>query len=179
MLVAVTIGLVLVLLVVLRSWILALMAVATIGLSITWAWALSDLVLQHLFGWPIFFYVRTILIMLVLGLGIDYNIFLLTRVREERLRGRSAEAATVEAVGRTGGIITAAALILACAFGALLVGEFTLIRAIGFAVAVAVLLDAMLVRTYLVPGTLQLLGERVWRLPGRRAGAPGPDPPTK
>ena len=176
MLLAVTVGLVLVLLAVLRSWIIAVMAVASIGLSISWAWSLSDLVLQQVLGIPIFFYVRTILIMLVLGLGIDYNIFLLTRVREERLKGRPAPAATLEAVGRTGGIITAAAVILASAFGALLVGEFTLIRAIGFAVAVAVALDAMVVRTYLVPASLQLLGERVWTLSGRRpkAGENGP-----
>lgn len=164
MLVAVTIGLIVVLLAVLRSWIIALMAVATIGLSISWAWAASDLVLQQLFSVPLFFYVRTILIMLVLGLGIDYNIFLLTRVREERLRGRSAGAATGEAVGRTGGIITAAAIILASAFAALLAGEFTLIRSIGFAVAVAVTMDAMVVRTYLVPASLQLLGDRAWKL---------------
>ncbi len=172
MLFAVTIGLVGVLVVVLRSWIIALMAVATIGLSITWAWALADLVFSRLLGFPLFFYVRTLLIMLVLGLGIDYNIFLLTRVREERLAGRSAGRAAVEAVGRTGGIITAAAVILASAFGALLVGEFTLIRAIGFSVSVAVVLDAMVVRTYLVPATLQLLGERVWTLSGRRPKAP-------
>jgi uncharacterized membrane protein YdfJ with MMPL/SSD domain len=167
MLVAVTVGLVLVLLAVLRSWIIALMAVATIGLSISWAWALTDLVLQQILGVPIFFYVRTILIMLVLGLGIDYNIFLLTRVREERIRGQRADAAVFEAVGRTGGIITAAAVILACAFAALLAGEFTLIRAIGFSVAVAVVMDAMVVRTYLVPASLQLLHERAWSLSGR------------
>jgi RND superfamily putative drug exporter len=168
MLIAVTVGLVLVLLVVLRSWIIALLGVASIGLSISWAWALTDLVLQRWAGVAVFFYVRTLLIMLVLGLGIDYNIFLLTRVREERIRGRHVADATVEAVGRTGGIISAAAVILASAFGALLVGEFTLISAIGFSVAVAVLLDAMVVRTYLVPASLQLLGERVWTLSGRR-----------
>ncbi len=176
MIVAVMAGLILVLLAVLRSWIIALLAVATIGLSISWAWALTDLVLQQLFGIPIFFYVRTILIMLVLGLGIDYNIFLLTRIREERLHGRPAREATVEGLGRTGGIITAAAVILASAFSALLVGDFTLIRAIGFSVAVAVVMDAMVVRTYLVPATLQLLGERAWSLSGRRAAAPREPP---
>jgi len=181
MIVAVTIGLVCVLLLVLRSWIIAVMAVATIGLSIGWAWAVTDLLFRDLLGFPLFFYVRTILVVLVLGLGIDYNIFLLTRVREERVRGRPAGAAVVEALGRTGGIITAAAVILACAFGALLVGEFTLIRAIGFAVATAVLLDAMVVRTYLVPAALQLLGDRAWNLTGRRTRpaeveAPGPRP---
>ncbi len=183
---AVSIGLVLVLLIVLRSWIIALMAIATIGVSIGWAWAITYLVFQQVLGFPLFFYVRTILFILILGLGIDYNIFLLSRVREERLRGRSTSEAAVQAVGRTGGIITAAALILAAAFGALMVGEFTLIRAIGFSVAVAVLLDAMVVRTYLVPASLQLLGERVWDWRGRRvvpapagaASAPSPVTPT-
>ncbi len=162
LIVAVAVGLIVVLLAVLRSWIIALLAVGTIGLSITWAWALTYLIFQQLLGFPIFFYVRTLLIMLVLGLGLDYTIFLLTRVREERLRGRPAGESAVEAVARTGGIITAAALILACAFAALLVGSFTLIRAIGFSVAVAVLLDAMVVRTYLVPAILRVLGERAW-----------------
>jgi uncharacterized membrane protein YdfJ with MMPL/SSD domain len=175
---AVSIGLLVVLLFVLRSWIIALMAIATIGISISWAWAITYLFFQGLFGVPIFFYVRTILFMLVLGLGIDYNIFLLTRVREERLKGRSSGDAAVEAVARTGGIITAAALILACAFAALLVGEFTLIRAIGFSVAVAVLLDAMVVRTFLVPASLQLLGDRVWSLSGRRPRTPAPAVPA-
>jgi uncharacterized membrane protein YdfJ with MMPL/SSD domain len=176
LLVAVTVGLLVVLVAVLRSWIIAVMAIATIGLSITWSWAITYLVFQQLLGFPLFFYVRTILFLLILGLGIDYNIFVLSRVREERLRGRPASEAVVHAVGRTGGIITAAALILACAFGALLIGDFTLIRAIGFSVAVAVLLDAMIVRTFLVPATLQLLGDRAWSLSGR-AGPARTDPP--
>src|SRR5208282_4858190 len=113
--------------------------VMIVAVTIGWAWAITYLLFQQLLGFPLFFYVRTILVVLVLGLGIDYNIFLLTRVREERVRGRSAGAAAAEALGRTGGIITAAAVILACAFGVLVVGEFTLIRAIGFAVATAVL----------------------------------------
>jgi uncharacterized membrane protein YdfJ with MMPL/SSD domain len=175
--VAVTVGLLVVLIAVLRSWIIALMAIGTIGLSISWAWALTYLVFQELLGFPLFFYVRTIMILLILGLGIDYNIFVLTRVREERVRGASSSEAIVTAVGRTGGIITAAAIILACAFAALTVGEFTLIRAIGFSVAVAVVLDAMVVRTYFVPAALQLLGDRAWSLTGRKArpsAAPAP-----
>ncbi len=166
---AVTIGLIVILLVVLRSWIIALMAIATIGLSISWAWATTYLVFQELLGFPLFYFVRTILFILILGLGIDYNIFLLTRVREERVRGRPSSEATVEGLAKTGGIITAAAIILASAFAALTVGSFVLIAAIGFSVAIAVLLDAMVVRTYLVPAALQVLGDRVWSLSGRHS----------
>ena len=178
--VAVSIGLFVVLAVVLRSWILPLMAVGTIGLSILWSWALTDLTLRQGFGLPLFFFVPTVLFILILGLGIDYNIFLLTRVREERMRGQSSGQAAVTAVGRTGGIITAAAIILASAFAILSVGNFTILRAIGFSVAVAVVLDAMVVRTYLVPAALHLLGDRVWGFFGRGApaGARPPAPPT-
>ncbi|MGD0257147.1 MAG: MMPL family transporter [Thermoplasmata archaeon] len=183
LIIAVSLGLLIVLIAVLRTWIIALMAIATIGLSISWAWAITYLVFQQVLGFPLFFYVRTILFLLILGLGIDYNIFVLSRVREERLRGRSSSEAVVTAVGRTGGIITAAAIILASAFGALMVGEFTLIRAIGFSVAVAVILDAMVVRTYLVPAFLQVLGDRAWSLTGRRgpksmAGTPPTEAPA-
>ncbi len=174
MAIAVSIGLVVVLFAVLRSWLIPPMAVATIGLSIAWAWAVTHLVLTIGFGIPLFFFVPTVLFILILGLGIDYNIFLLTRVREERVRGRSASEATVEAIATTGGIITAAAVILASAFAILLTGDFHILQAIGFSVAAAVLLDAMVVRTYLVPATLFLLGDRVWaglRRPRRPPGS--------
>jgi RND superfamily putative drug exporter len=166
--IAVSIGLIIVLFVVLRSFWLPLLAVATIGLSIGWAWGVTGLVLDKGLGIPLFFFAPTILFILILGLGIDYNIFVLTRVREERLRGHHNSEAVVHALGRTGGIITAAAVILASAFGVLLAGSFLLLQVIGFAVATAILLDAMIVRTYLVPSILQLLGERAWAFFGRR-----------
>ncbi len=179
MVLAVSVGLIVVLLVVLRSWIIPLFAVATIGLSIGWAWGITGLVLQKGLNLPLFFFAPTILFILILGLGIDYNIFLLTRVREERLRGKSSSEAVVEAVGTTGGIITAAAVILASAFAVLIVGNFLLLQVIGFAVATAIVLDAMVVRTYLVPAALQLFGERVWNVvPFRRKPqGSGSDPP--
>ncbi len=179
MAIAVSIGLMIVLLVVLRSVVIPPMAVATIGLSIGWAWGVTNLVFTNGFGLPLFYFAPTVLFILILGLGIDYNIFLLTRVREERLRGRTTSDSTVQAVASTGGIITAAAIILASAFAILITGQFILLKAIGFAVAAAVLLDAMVVRTYLVPASLYLLGERVWWWPGRsrKPAGSGPNPP--
>ncbi|HEV8049599.1 MAG TPA: MMPL family transporter [Thermoplasmata archaeon] len=170
MAILVSIGLLIVLFVALRSYLIPPMAVATIGLSIGWSWAVTYLVLDLGFGVPLFYFVPVILFVLILGLGIDYNIFLLTRVREERLRGRTSTEAVVEAVGRTGAIITAAAVILASAFAILITGNFLLLRAIGFAVATAIVLDAMVVRTYLVPALLHVAGDRVWGL--RKAPAP-------
>ncbi|HZY91318.1 MAG TPA: MMPL family transporter, partial [Thermoplasmata archaeon] len=162
MAILVSVGLVVVLFVVLRSYLIPLLAVATIGLSLGWAWGVTNLVFPDLLGLPLFYFVPTVLFILILGLGIDYNIFLLTRVREERLKGQDSIRATAQALGRTGGIITAAAVILASAFAILLTGDFVLLQAIGFAVATAILLDAMVVRTYLVPAALILLKDRVW-----------------
>ena len=162
MVVAVTIGIAAVLLAVLRSWLLAVLAVVTIALSFSWAWSITYLTVSVGFGRSIFYFVPTIVIILVLGLGTDYNIFLLTRIREERVGGRSTSDATTTGVARTGGIITAAAVILAGAFASLLAGKFLLLQSIGLAVAVAVVLDAALVRTYLVPAALHLWGSRVW-----------------
>jgi RND superfamily putative drug exporter len=172
MVLAVSIGLLIVLFVVLRSWLIPPMAVATIGLSIGWAWGATQLLFVKLLNLSLFFFVPTVLFLLILGLGIDYNIFLLTRVREERLRGHGSREAVIQAVASTGGIISAAAIILAGAFASLAAGDFVLLQAIGFSVAAAVILDATVVRTYLVPASLQLLGDRVWQLRG------GSKPPT-
>ena len=181
MILAVSIGLVIVLFLVLRSVLIPLLAVGTILLSIGWAWGATQLLFVQGLHLSLFFFVPTVLFILILGLGIDYNIFLLTRVREERLRGRSSRDAVLEAVTRTGGIITAAAIILGGAFAALTAGDFVLLRAIGFSVATAVILDAMVVRTYLVPASLQILGDRVWSLRRSRDGTPsiaaGPESP--
>jgi len=170
----VSIGLVIVLFLVLRSYLIPLLAVATIGLSIAWAWGVTNLVLGSGLGLPLFYFVPTVMFMLILGLGIDYNIFLLTRVREERLAGRTSVEATVHAVGRTGGIISAAAIILASAFAILTTGQFLLLQAIGFSVATAIVLDATIVRTYLVPAALVRLKDRVWTEVrfGRRPATP-------
>ncbi|MCI4368687.1 MAG: MMPL family transporter, partial [Thermoplasmata archaeon] len=80
MAILVSIGLLIVLFAVLRSYLIAVLAVATIGLSIGWAWGTTNLVLGDLFGLPLFYFAPTVLFILILGLGIDYNIFLLTRV---------------------------------------------------------------------------------------------------
>src|SRR5438552_16755882 len=94
----------------------------------------------------------------------DYNIFILTRIREEAQKGKETRQAVVDAVDRTGGIITALALILAGALGSLLLSTNRLLEGFGFAIALAGVLDAMVVRTYLVPAIMSVLGPRAgWR----------------
>ncbi len=178
MAIAATIGLFVVLFLVLGSALVPPMALATIGVSIGWAWALTYLLLGQLQGLALFFYVPVILFVLILGLGMDYNVFLLTRVREERLKDGSPTRSVTRAVTHTGGVITAAAVILASAFLVLGTSSFTLLRAIGLAVGLAVLLDAMVVRTYLVPAALALGKERIWWGPKRLRRVRTPAQPT-
>jgi putative drug exporter of the RND superfamily len=152
----------LVLLVVLGSYPLALLGILSIGLSITWAYAATLIFFNDVLGSQVLFIVPLILFLLLYGIGMDYNIFILTRIREEAQKGKESSQAVVDAVDRTGGIITALAVILASALGSLLLSSNRLLQGFGFAIGYAVILDAMVVRTYIVPAVMSLLGRRAW-----------------
>ncbi len=106
-----------------------------------------------------------ILFAVLFGLSMDYEIFLLSRVQEEHLAGRSNDEAIVRAVGRTGRVITSAAAIMFIVFCAFVSGRVVANKSIGVALAAAVVLDATLVRMVLVPGLLKLFGDWNWWLP--------------
>lgn len=156
-----------VLLVVLGSIPLALTGILSIGLSITWAYAATLLFFNNVLQSGVLFIIPLVVFLLLYGIGMDYNIFILTRIREEAQKGKETRQAVVDAVDRTGGIITALALILAGALGSLLLSSNRLLEGFGFAIALAVVLDAMVVRTYLVPAVMSLLGPRAWWGPNR------------
>jgi len=156
-----------VLLIVLGSYPLAITGILSIGLSIIWAYAATLLFFNNVLQSGVLFIIPLVLFLLLYGIGMDYNIFILTRIREEAQKGKETRQAVVDAVDRTGGIITALALILAGALGSLLLSSNRLLEGFGFAIALAVVLDAMVVRTYLVPAIMSLLGPRVWWGPNR------------
>jgi len=107
-----------------------------------------------------------LLFAVLFGLSMDYEIFLLSRVQEEVLRGHPNDEAVVLAVGRTARIITSAALIMFIVFSAFVAGRVVANKSIGLGLAVAVALDATLVRLVLVPAFLKLAGRWNWWLPG-------------
>nr|WP_221269925.1 MMPL family transporter [Deinococcus budaensis] len=107
-----------------------------------------------------------LLFAVLFGLSMDYEIFLLSRVQEEVLRGHPNDEAVVLAVGRTARIITSAALIMFIVFCAFIAGRVVANKSIGLGLAVAVALDATLVRLVLVPAFLKLAGRWNWWLPG-------------
>ena len=99
------------------------------------------------------------------GLSMDYEVFLLSRIKEEHESGMKNEDAVATGLQRSARIITAAALLLAIVFAAFITSGVTNIKTLGFGVAFAILLDASLVRGFLVPALMRLFGERNWWAP--------------
>jgi RND superfamily putative drug exporter len=107
----------------------------------------------------------------------DYEVFILTRIREERDRSGSTTAGVTQGIGRTGRLVTSAALILFLALAALTAGPQTDVKVMATALGAGILLDATVVRALLVPALVAILGQWNWWLPGRagrllRAPAP-------
>ncbi|MFC7841255.1 MMPL family transporter [Streptomyces sp. NPDC001046] len=107
----------------------------------------------------------------LVALGVDYGIFLMHRMREESVRGAAPEAAALTALRTTGGVIASAGIVLAATFAVLTTLPMVALVELGFVIAVGVLLDTFLVRTYLVTTASVLLKRRVW-WPGRLSRAP-------
>ena len=99
------------------------------------------------------------------GLSMDYEVFILSRVREEYDGARDTDGAVIEGIGRTGRLVTCAALILFLAFAALASGPGTDIKTLATGLGVGILLDATIVRSLLVPSLVSLFGEWNWYLP--------------
>ena len=95
----------------------------------------------------------------------DYEVFLVSRVHEQWLRRGDASAAVADGISLTGRVITAAAAIMVCVFLSFTLGDQRSLKEFGFGLAVAVFLDALVVRCVLLPAVLELLGPATWRLP--------------
>jgi len=146
----------------LRSLVAPLMLVATVILSFTAALGLSVVVFQQVFGYQAMDASTPLLAFVFLvALGIDYNIFLMARVREEAARLGTREG-MLRGLAVTGGVITSAGLVLMGTFSILATLPLIVLVQFGFIVAVGVLLDTFVVRTVLVPALTLVLGPRVW-----------------
>jgi putative drug exporter of the RND superfamily len=163
----------------LRALVAPLYLVATVVLSYAFAIGATTLIFTEIFnqpdsdpGLPTFAFI------FLVALGIDYNIFLISRIREEAAYQPTNEA-VITGLERTGGVITSAGLILAGTFCALMTLPLETLLQIGFTVAFGLLIDTFLIRTIVVPAIAFLLGERNWwpsRIShhSRRPGAPAP-----
>ena len=151
-----------ILILVLRSVVAPLILVATTVLSYVAALGISALVFNHLFDFPgADPSVPLYGFMFLVALGVDYNIFLMTRAREETPRHGAAEG-TLRSLVVTGGVITSAGVVLAATFAALAVLPIMFMVQLAFLVAVGILIDTFVVRTLQVPALCVELGRRIW-----------------
>ncbi len=157
-----------------RSLVVAAKAIAVNLLSVGAAYGLLVLVFQEgvgneLFGFPqvdtIESWVPLFLFAVLFGLSMDYHVFLLSRIRERYGQTGDNSDAIAYGVGSTGRIITGAALIIIAVFSGFARGDLVMFQQMGFGVAIALLLDATIVRLVLVPAAMELLGRRNWYLP--------------
>ncbi|WP_405765936.1 MMPL family transporter [Streptomyces sp. NBC_01538] len=166
----------------LRALIAPLLLIGTVVLSFAAALGISALAFRHLFDYagestdfPLFVFV------FLVALGIDYNIFLTTRIREETAR-LGTRKGVVTGLAATGAVITSAGLVLAGTFAALGTLPMVAFAEIGFAVALGVVLDTLVVRSVLVPALFLDVGPKIWwphRLAREDGGARAPEPPAK
>ncbi len=157
-----------------RSILIPLKAVLLNLLSVFASYGLIVLVFQNGWGESLFGFSSTgtinwvtpvLLFAILFGLSMDYEVFLLSRIRELHDRGYSNEQAVALGLERTARVITGAAAIMVVVFGAFVLSSVLLMKELGFALAAAVLIDATIVRVILVPATMRLMGEWNWWLP--------------
>jgi RND superfamily putative drug exporter len=163
----------LLLMVTFRSLLVPLKAVIMNLLSIGAAYGIVVAVFQ--WGWgagvlgietgPVEAWAPMMMFAIVFGLSMDYEVFLLSRIKEEWERTGDNATAVADGLARTARLITAAAAIMVCVFGGFVLSVDRDLQLFGFGLAVAVLLDATIVRLVLVPATMELLGDRNWWLP--------------
>jgi RND superfamily putative drug exporter len=162
-----------------RSLIVPLKAVLLNLLSVGAAWGLTVIVWQHGWGSDAIWCIEAtnsinvempiVVFAFLFGISMDYQVFILSRMREAYDRTRSTDAAVVEGIGRTGRLVTSAALILGLAFVAMSAGPGTEAKMFATALGGGILLDATLIRGVLAPAVVSLLGRWNWWLPSRAA----------
>jgi RND superfamily putative drug exporter len=128
-----------------------------------WGWGASALGVER--TGPIDPWIPLMLFTILFGLSMDYEVFLLSRIREEWLKTKDNATAVADGLAQTARVITAAAAIMFCVFGSFVLSDIRVLKVFGLGLAVAVLIDATIVRLVLVPATMEVLGDANWWLP--------------
>ena len=157
--------LILLLFVVMRSYLTPIRAVFTIVMSVLWTLGLTHLLFGTLLGMPVVWIVPIVLFVVCLGLGMDYDILLTTRIKEYVGKGYTNDEAIIAAVQKSGAVITLCGLIMAGAFGTMLMSTSPMLMEFGFALGFAIAVDALIIRTYIVPAIMHLMGDWNWKGP--------------
>ena len=157
-----------------RSLVVAAKAIALNLLSVAAAYGVLVLVFQHGVGSGLIgvssaagidAVVPLLLFVILFGLSMDYHVFILSRIRETFDRGKSMDEAVAHGIKSTAGVVTSAAIVMVAVFGIFATLNEIVFKMLGVGLAVAVLLDATIVRAVLLPATMKLLGDWNWYLP--------------
>jgi transport protein len=155
----------LIMLVLTRSLMAAIVIPGTVAFSFAGAFGLSILVWQHFIGLHLHWLVLPITFVILVAVGSDYNLLLIARVREEIGIGYQTtglHTALIRALGSTGGVVTSAGLVFAFTMLAMLVSDLSTIAQVGSTVCIGLLLDTLIVRSFVVPSLIRLLGPWFW-----------------
>lgn len=143
-----------------RSLVAALVIPGTVAFSYAGAFGLSILVWQHLIGLPLHWLILPLTFIILVAVGSDYNLLLILRVKEELHAG--IHTGLIRALGSTGGVVTSAGLVFAFTMLAMLTSDLRTIGQLGSTVCVGLLLDTLIVRSFVVPSILRILGPWFW-----------------
>lgn len=161
----VLIGIFLVLVALLQSIFTPARLVCTLLMSIFWTLAAFITVFQFWMGASVSWILPIILFCVLMGLGVDYDIFLVSRIREEVMNGKTDEEAIEHAVEATGTIITLCGAVMAAAFGSMMISSMMELKEFGFVLCLAIILDATIMRLVVVPSIMVLLKKYNWWMP--------------
>ncbi len=150
---------------VMKSYTMPIRAVATIVMSIIWTLGLTFIIFSEVMGVPVIWIMPIMLFVICLGLGMDYDILLTTRIKENVSKGMSNDESIIHAVEKSGAVITICGLIMSGAFATMTLSTSPMLQEFGFALGFAIFVDALIVRTYIVPAVMHLLGKWNWEHP--------------
>ena len=150
---------------VLGSYLTPVRSLATILMSVIWTLGVVQLLFVHTLSTDVVWIVPIVLFVICLGLGMDYDILLTTRIREGKLKGLSDDEAIQDALVRSGSIISLCGLIMGGTFLTLLLSGSAMLQEVGFALGFAILVDSLIVVPYVVPALMHLMGKWSWKGP--------------
>jgi RND superfamily putative drug exporter len=143
-----------------RSMVAAIVIVGTVALSLGASIGLSVLVWQYIFGIPLYWIVVPLGIILLLAVGADYNLLLISRFQEEI--GAGLKTGTIRAMAGTGGVVTAAGLVFAATMSSFIVSDLVVLGQIGTTIGLGLLFDTLIVRSFMTPAIATMLGRWFW-----------------
>jgi RND superfamily putative drug exporter len=153
-----------------RSLVAALVIVGTVALSLGASFGLSVLVWQYIFGIQLYWVVLALAVILLLAVGADYNLLLISRFKEEM--GAGLKTGTIRAMAGTGGVVTAAGLVFAATMSSFIFSDLVMLGQIGTTIGLGLLFDTLIVRSFMTPSIATLLGRWFWWPLGAKTARP-------